>query len=529
MKRRSFLAHTLKTGALGFVPVNSFCETKFVHAGQAIPQTGRTLEEQLAGPYQGPWRRLFLDGSVIEAQEGLDRHFYSPQKHSENPVIRADKAWEGKSAIIGPYCYGTVFHDNGKFRMWFQVLFEGNNVGYAESDDGVHWRKPELDIINYRDSKTNFVVSALNPSASGGGYCHNPSVVERPDEQDSSKRYALYGYDNEKKFPRVAFSSDGLHWNYRHEPDNQGMFSSSDVVSFFFDPYQQRYFATWKTRNRRGRAVGIAVSKDGVIWNKPYDGPLFSADDLDPSDTQIYGMPVFPYQGMYIGMPWIYRAEYFRYGEYSVNKLHEAQQDSPRTMYPQLAWSWDMIQWSRPQERKPFLPLGEKGAWDSGMIVTARSPIIVGDQLYFYYGGCDRAHDEKNVQAGIGLATLRLDGFCSMKTVNSEGWLITRREPMLEPRVMINARVEPGGAIQAELLDRKNRVVRGFSRDDSEIFKGDSTSHELRWKGMSLEGKAKQKDYKIRFWLKRAELFSYLPSKLDPQEPDIARFQSTGP
>ncbi len=307
------------------------------------------------------------------------------------------------------------------------------------------------------------------------------------------------------------------------------MFSSSDVVNFFFDPYQQKYFATWKSRNRRGRAVGIATSKDGIAWVKPYDGPLFSADDLDPSATQIYGMPVFPYQGLYIGIPWIYRAEYFRYGEYSVNKLHEAQEDSPRTMFPQLAWSWDMMQWTRPQDRSPFIELGDKGSWDSGMIVTARAPVVVDDQLYFYYGGCDKVHDEKQVKAGIGLAVMRRDGFCSMNAGYDEGWLITRREPMLEPRVQINARVHRGGSIQAELLDRKNRVVSGFSREESATFTGDSTSHELRWKTESFEGKAKRKDYKIRFWIRQAELFSYLPSKLDPQEPDIARFQSTGP
>jgi hypothetical protein len=74
-----------------------------------------------------------------------------------------------------------------------------------------------------------------------------------------------------------------------------------------------------------------------------YDGPVFGADDHDPDTTQIYGMPVFAYQGLFIGLPWIYRARYFRYGEYSVEKLHEAQSDSPRTMEVQLAWSWDLV------------------------------------------------------------------------------------------------------------------------------------------------------------------------------------------
>lgn len=528
MNRRNFLGATLASGVWGCALSPTAWGTP---CGPLDSQTESdpTLEEQLAGPHQGPWRRIFLDATVVQEQEGLERVFHAAEKHPNGPLLRADKNWEGVSAIIGPYCYGTVFRERGKFRLWYQVLYEGNHVGYAESEDGIHWTKPELEIISYRNQKTNFVVSAFDPALSGGGYCHNPSVVRRPGAADISRRYALYGFDNKQGHPRVAFSEDGLRWKYHHETDSQGIFSSSDVVNFFFDPYQQRYFSTWKTRNRRGRAVGIATSKDGIHWSKPYDGPLFSADDLDPSATQIYGMPVFPYQGLYVGLPWIYRAEYFRYGDYSVNKLHEAQADSPRTMYPQLAWSWDLLQWTRPQQRIPLIHLGEPGAWDDGMIVTARAPIIVGDKLYFYYGGCDKVHDEKQVKAGIGLATLRLDGFCSMKSGDQVGWLITRREPMLEPRVFINAKVHPGGSIQAELLDRKNRVVAGFSRDESEPFVGDSTSHEIRWKNAVFTGKAKQQDYKIRFWLHRAELFSYLPSRLDPSEPDIARFQSTGP
>ena len=90
------------------------------------------------------------------------------------------------------------------------------------------------------------------------------------------------------------------------------------MVNFAYDPYHTRYFATWKTRNRRGRAVGVAWSDDGLTWSKPIDGPVFVADDLDPDTTQIYGMPAFAYQGLYIGLPWIYNARYFRYGDYSV-------------------------------------------------------------------------------------------------------------------------------------------------------------------------------------------------------------------
>ncbi len=484
----------------------------------------------LTGPDQGPWRRLFLDATVVEEQRGLTKKFHSAIKHEGNPIIVADRPWEGTSAITGPYVYGTVLEDDGRYRMWYQVLFQGNHVGYAESNDGVQWRKPALDFVQYQGRSTNFVVSEFDVEQSGGGRCHNPSVIRRPQENNPARRFALYGFDGKMGAPRVAFSADGLRWQYPTENAAARLFASSDVVNFGYDPYQNQYYSTWKTRNRRGRAVGIARSQDGEQWHKPYVGPVFVADDLDPADAQIYGMPVFPYQGMYIGLPWIYRACYFRFGDYSVEKLHEAQADSPRNMEVQLAWSWDMVNWTRPNDRSQFIPRGAASEWDRGMIVTAGAPLVVGDNLYFYFGGTDRAHDEKKVQASIGLAILRLDGFCSVSNTDpTAGWLITRREPFRKPMVTINARTQSGGSITAEILDSQNRVVDGFSREQCVAFQGDSVRHDLRWHLDSFPPGGIRSDYKIRFWLHNAELFSYLPADLDPNQKDLARFPDTGP
>ncbi len=525
MKRREF---TLSASAI--VLLQHLTQGRLI---ARIPANGTRASSsnatQLAGPAQGPWRRLFLDATVVEEQQGLTRNFHAAEKYAGNPIIIADRPWEGVSAITGPYVYGTVLEDEGRYRMWYQVLFQGNHVGYAESNDGIHWRKPALDIIQHAGQPTNFVVSEFDADKSGGR-CHNPSVILRPNETNPARRYALYGFDGKMGYPRVAFSSDGLNWHYPVENAKQPLFTSSDVVNFGYDPYQDRYYSTWKTRNRRGRAVGVAWSQDGEKWHKPFPGPVFVADDLDPSDTQIYGMPAFPYQGLYIGLPWIYRARYFRFGEYSVEKLHEAQADSPRNMDVQLAWSWDMVNWTRPLERNQFIPRGNTNDWDRGMIVTAGAPLVVDDKLYFYFGGTDRVHDERRAKASIGLAILRLDGFCSLSSNDSTaGWLITRREPMQKPLVTINARTRSGGSITAEILDRKNRVVEGFSREQCLAFQGDSVRHSLRWHLDSFPTGTLQSDYKLRFWLDNAELYSYLPVALDPNQKDLARFPESGP
>ena len=124
--------------------------------------------------------------------------------------------------------------------------------------------------------------------------------------------------------------------------------------------------------------------RTGLHWTKPFDGAVLGADDLDPDATQVYGAPVFPYQKIYIGLPWIYHARWIKYGRYSSpDRMYEAQQGSPLTIDVQLAWSWDLINWTRSPTRGPFIPLGTKGSFDSGMVFTARAPVVVNDKLSF--------------------------------------------------------------------------------------------------------------------------------------------------
>jgi len=145
------------------------------------------------------------------------------------------------------------------------------------------------------------------------------------------------------------------------------------------------------------------------------------------------------------------------------------------------------------------------------MIFTARAPVQVGEELYFYYGGWNGPHNSSTAASQIGLARLRLDGFCSMHAGGQEGWLISRREPMRRPRVTINAKTAPGGYVVAELLDRDNQVLPGFSRGQCRPFSGDSIHHLLRWKAGGLPEAQAETDRKIRFYLKNADLYSYLP------------------
>ena len=485
--------------------------------GQGAPP--EPAVDLVAGRPSGPWRRLFLDAMVVERRQGLERVFHSAEKHPGNPVLRKDRPWEGTPTRSGPYLYGTVMWDGGRLRMWYHCYAQGYVNCYAESTDGITWTKPSLGLIEYGGSTDNNLFLAGSETVEapdvfrGGGRCHNPSVIKRPWEDDAEKRYALFCYAQEYRHARVAFSPDGLRWTFVPETARKALFGSSDVLNFFHDPYRDRYVCTLKSGNRRGRAAGVATSRDGLTWEKPVAGPVFVADDLDPDATQVYGMPVFPYQGLYIGIPWIYNSRWFKYGGYTDKRMYEVERGSPCTIDAQLAWSWDLVNWTRAPQRKPLIPRGRPGEFDSDMIYTARAPVQMGEKLYFYYGGFNEPHNSTTYISHIGLATLRIDGFCSMRAGADEGWFITRRERFCVPRVTINARVRAGGHVVAEVLDRDDRVIPGFSRDECRRFTGDSIAHQLAWGADAFPEEHRGPDKKIRFFLREADLFSYLPDQ----------------
>lgn len=477
-------------------------------AAAATAQTMMEFDPVMGGG--PPFRRLFLDAMVTEESHGLERVFHAAKKYTGNPILRAGAAWEG----WGPNLGGTVIRHDGGFRMYYYCIADDDptNVCMAESRDGIVWTRPNLGLVEWNGSRANNIVDG-------------PTAVGRLARPDSAGR-SWIAFSNK----RLGYSSDGLNWTWDRPKDE--LFSSSDVINWFFDPWKNRMCATWKCSDRRHRACGVVWSSDLATWVKPYNGPVFTADDLDPDPTQIYGMPVFAYQGMFIGLPLIYHARWIKYGKYtSPLVMFEAQEGSPKNGDIQMAWSWDLVNWTRTPKREPFIPNGPPGTFDSGFIGTAREPIVMGDELWFYYSGWDTPHVNKGnpwektyPKAAVGIATIRLDGFCSMRAGAKEGWLVSRREVFNTSRVTVNAACAPGGYVTAELVDRHNRVIPGFEKSACIPFTGDSVRGELAWKTNAFPPDFIDKDKKIKFYLKNANLYSYLPvdinQKIDDGWPD---------
>ena len=464
----------------------------------------------IVGSPQGPWRRLFLDDTHIAEQHGLRRVFHRAQKHPGNPVVAKTQPWEG----FGPYVHGTVMRGQDGLRMWYFIYTRHYLNGYAESSDGLAWTKPKLGLCPYRGARdTNLVLSDEKSVA----LALNLSVIGRPWLSEAGERYIAFFNSLAAKpiRPRFATSPDGIHWTI--DPTPLKGLRSGDEMRVCYDPYRRQYVATCKTAKlRRGRAVSLALSPDGLTWHYVNGAkPVVYSLETGKQANQIYDMPVFPYQGLYIGLPNVYHAGWPDHvPPMQPGELGEAEKGTPTTLEIEVAWSRDLEEWHRPANagHGPLIALGEPGAFDCGCIMgVANAPIVMGGELWFYYGGWTGPHRSHTRNAAIGLATLRLDGFASMEAGDREGWLVTPAERLTRPAVTINAKVQPGGGIWAELVDAEGHVAPGFEREQCSSFDGDSVEHLLTWQGRSMKPWRPARELKVRFYLRKAALFAYSP------------------
>ena len=187
------------------------------------------------------------------------------------------------------------------------------------------------------------------------------------------------------------------------------------------------------------------MSDDFVHWSAPE--VVFAPDGEDPPGLEIYGMSVFKHEGLYLGLPWTFHT----YPEEPIIR-------GGGTIDVQLAASRDGRRWERVGDRQPFIPLGPPGSVDRAMIFTAKEPVVVGDELWFYYGAYDGEHGVAARTGTICLAKLRQDGYVSLDADDSGGTVLT--EPFICAGEQLTINVDArGGEVAVAVLDAQGREL----------------------------------------------------------------------
>lgn len=482
-------------------------------------------------------RQLFVDDFLIESTT-LQRQFHYPVKYEGNPVLKPETELElngGEQTCATLFNDGVVYDAKDKlYKMWYHAgWFDG--TAYAVSKDGLHWTRPELDVV----SGTNRILPKHEGRRDGS------SVFLDHDATDPAQRFKMFLYERpENKFGGQIFTSpDGVHWTFQTKTSPVG-----DNTTIFYNPFRKKWIYSVRTgapglgRSRGYRecddlVAGARWKSECVHWasvdEKDVPDPWVAAmrpaeEDLQQAaklagivgidkdllhrhakyfygdPTQLYNLDAAPYESLFLG---VFSIHYGPENHICSNKK------IPKTTELQLAYSRDGFHWDRP-DRKAFIPATRKqGDWDFNYLhISSTVCTVLPDKIYFYYGAWSGESPKRgsDIYSGgaVGVAILRRDGFASMTAKEQPGQLTTR--PVVFKGCFPFANVDTkGGELHVEILDEQGNVLPAFSKDRFVPVKADSSKIALKWNGTDDLSSLSGKPVRFRFHLTKGDLYAF--------------------
>ncbi len=443
-------------------------------------------------------RQLFVDDFLAEKTD-LKRTCHAAEYWPDNPVLKPDRPWESattsqeRPAPTAMVFSDGVWHDpqDGLFKMWYMGGYSDTTC-HATSKDGIHWDKPELDVV----PGTNIVQKLGRDS--------NVIWLDLA-EKDPQRRYKMFVYartGESRGALSVFFSPDGVHWGDRTATSGP----LGDRSTAFFNPFRNVW--VYSIRDYDPKTVGrfrrywensdvLAAAK----WEKGQPPFWVGADTLDApradlnTPCELYNLDVAAYESLCIGLFSVWRGQ---------------PKDRAKPNEVCIGFSRDGFHWQRPTH-DAFIPVSERqGDWNWGNVQSAGGCcLVVGDRLYFYVSGRSGVSGSPaSGTSATGLATLRRDGFASMDALGAEGTLTTRPVLFSGKHLFVNADAAKG-ELRAEVIGADGGPVPGFTREDCVPFKGDATCAPVRWKGQPDLSQFVGENVRFRFSLRDGCLYSF--------------------
>lgn len=338
---------------------------------------------------------LMLDRRLLnpQAMENVGLQAVPPKKDIlHNPLFVQDQPWEIR--IDNGYPNVIYDRDEGLFRCYYTLFTEDldtekttsreratrayqprtdriTSLAYAESKDGIHWIKPKLDRVEWRGNTKN---NLLFP------YAHGTGVMLDFHETDLKKKYKLVTkveIPGQETFMAVAFSPDGKDWSQLIPwPEHNPPADSHNLP--FWNEKERCYMLLSRVWRDGIRITTISQSRDFLHWSEPKEalrGYGF--------EQQIYSMPVFYWEGLYLGI---------------ASLIHEGdrKEENFDTVDCQLTWSADAEHFDFVAPGQYLIPRGKghypTGEFDCGCIY-ASPPLIDGEgNMWLYYMGGNGRH-----------------------------------------------------------------------------------------------------------------------------------------
>lgn len=464
-------------------------------------------------------KRLTWDESLFERSEGITFEMQRPHLTGDRCMV-ADKPWE--SWQIGGMA--SLLHDDGKFRMWYGVSHgirhgEEYAVAYAESDDGIHWTKPDLGLVEYDGSTHNNLV--VGYSSVIGQVFRDPHASA---EQPYRMLVAIYPTrdGDPTRYLTLLSSADGLRWS---KPERNVVPDGSIALDTQSQAYWDADRGAYTLFTRRGPWRQVARSESPDPFQFPAPEYVLQPDEPQSADYYQAGVtkyddaasayialvPVFHHPGDAQGQPLPGGAAVT--ANYAGNPITVA---APDTLDLHLFTSNDSIHWRRQGEQRPYIGLGPDGAFDSRSLYSGVGYATVGDEVWLYYsaydcthiGSLDGATPFQDYLGTITRATLRRDGFVAAHAGPDGAELLTHPVTFTGNRLELNIDGSSGGSAQVELQSIDGTPLDGFTLDDCRPVFGNGIRKVVAWRRGSDLSALAGRGVRLRFQLRNCDLYA---------------------
>lgn len=447
-------------------------------------------------------RELFVDTFLIAQIHDASLQMHHP--YNEGPVFRFDKPWEGN---FSAYC--TILKDGDLYRAYYRGIREAGSdekdtevTCYAESSDGIHWVKPDLEIYEVRGTKKNNVILAHMAPVT-----HNfsPFIDLNPNVNPEQKYKALGGT---QKSGLIAFaSSDGIHWKKLQEEPvfTKGLFDSQNVA--FWSESEQKYvcyYRVWTGEGYKGfRSVGRTTSDDFIHWSEPQNMTFG-----DTPMEHLYTQQTSPYYRA----PQIYVAIGARFmpdRQVLTEEQARALEVDPK-YFKDCSDAFFMTSRGGNQYDRTFMEsfirpgIGLQN-WVSRSNYPALNVVQTSPTEMSVYVNENYAQPS----AYLNRYSLRIDGFTSLTAGYGGGEMQTKPFIFEGGELEINYSTSAAGGIKIEIQDEAGNPIPGFTVDDCQEIIGNEICRTVSWKDKSDVSILAGKPIRLHIFLKDADLYSF--------------------
>ena len=440
----------------------------------------------------GSDRQLFVDDFWIDQANGITRLLHEPERREI--ALGPEHPWEA-----GGLSYLTTFADAGRIRGWYRADpavndSDHNSVTcYAESDDGIHWTKPEVGLIEIAGTKTNNVVWT------------DPGLNLAPFRDDNPQALPDERYKAFLRIEKILYalaSPDGLDWKLmREEPV---------LTDHPFDTLNRPFWDSWRSEYvaycRGVAGVGSGDFFDGVRWIRRATSDDFlhwsPLEDIDCGDT--------PWEHFYTNSCIQYDRAPGTYLMFPSRFVHERAPDPDWTYDTGVSdvvfmSSRDGLRFDRSFLEAFVRPGLDFGNWHDRGLYMEVGLLHTGDGEMSLYG-MENSHLPTQ---SIRRFTLRTDGFVSARAGYAGGELTTRAFTCTGSQLELNYSTSAVGSVRAELQEADGAPIPGFALDQSPERYGDEIDGVLQWEGSGDLDRLAGRPIRLRLVLKDADIYAF--------------------